>query len=73
MKYESEADIWLANNPISHPLKALVNQCTLPLIPENIRKPYGFLMFSGSRERVHWFSGVLRGYEMGTLAGNGLM
>ena len=22
--------------------------------PENIRKPYGFLMFSGGRERVHW-------------------
>ena len=21
---------------------------------ENIRKPYGFLMFSGGRERVHW-------------------
>ena len=22
--------------------------------PENIRKPYGFLMFSGGRERLHW-------------------
>ena len=22
--------------------------------PENIRKPYGFLMFSGGRERVNW-------------------
>ena len=22
--------------------------------PENIRKPYGFLMFSGGRERMHW-------------------
>ena len=22
--------------------------------PENIRKPYCFLMFSGGRERVHW-------------------
>ena len=22
--------------------------------PENIRKPYGFLMFSGGRESVHW-------------------
>ena len=21
---------------------------------KNIRKPYGFLMFSGGRERVHW-------------------
>ena len=24
------------------------------LPPENIRKPKGFLMFSGGRERVHW-------------------
>ena len=22
--------------------------------PENIRKSYGFLMFSGGRERMHW-------------------
>ena len=22
--------------------------------PENIRKPYGVLMFSGGRERIHW-------------------
>ena len=22
--------------------------------PENIRKPFGFLIFSGGRERVHW-------------------
>ena len=22
--------------------------------PENIRKPQGFLMFSGGRESVHW-------------------
>ena len=22
--------------------------------PENIRKPQGFVMFSGGRERVHW-------------------
>ena len=29
-------------------------QCILFLPSENIRKPYGFLMFSGSRERVHW-------------------
>ena len=27
---------------------------TLSVPPENIRKPYGFLMFSGGRERVHW-------------------
>ena len=24
------------------------------LPPENIRKPYSFLMFPGNRERVHW-------------------
>ena len=29
-------------------------QRTLFLPPENIRKPRGFLMFSGGRERVHW-------------------
>ena len=27
---------------------------TFSLPPENVRKPYGFLMFPGSRERVHW-------------------
>ena len=26
----------------------------LSLLPENIRKPDGFLMLSGGRERVHW-------------------
>ena len=31
-----------------------VTQCTLSAPFENIRKSYGFLMFSGSRERVHW-------------------
>ena len=30
------------------------NQDTLPLPPENIRRPYGFLLFSGVRERVYW-------------------
>ena len=29
-------------------------ECTLSLPPKNIRKPYGFLMFPGGRERVHW-------------------
>ena len=24
------------------------------LPPESIREPYGFLMFSGDREKVHW-------------------
>ena len=27
---------------------------TLSLIRQNIRKPNGFLMFSGGRERVYW-------------------
>ena len=35
------------NEPIS-------SQCTLSLSPENIRKPYGFLMFSEGKEKVHW-------------------
>ena len=30
------------------------SQCTLSLSPENIRKPEGFLIISGGRERVHW-------------------
>ena len=28
--------------------------CTLSLPPENIRKPKGFLIFSGGREKVLW-------------------
>ena len=31
----------------------ICSQCTLSLSPENIRKPYGFLMFSGGTEKVH--------------------
>ena len=34
--------------------KPICSQCTLSLPPENIRKPYGFLMFSGGTEKVHW-------------------
>ena len=29
-------------------------QYTPSLPPQNIRKPDGFLIFSGGRERVHW-------------------
>ena len=29
------------------------SQCTPSLLPENIRKPFGYLMFLGDRERVH--------------------
>ena len=29
------------------------SQCTVSLHPENIRKPYGFLKFSGGKETVH--------------------
>ena len=32
----------------------ICSQCTLSLTPENIRNPYGFLMFSGDRKMVHW-------------------
>ena len=32
----------------------ICSQHTLFLSIENIRKPSGFLMFSGGRERVHW-------------------
>ena len=38
---------------ISASLLHICFQCTLSLLSENIRKPYGFLMFSGDRERVH--------------------
>ena len=37
----------LANQPI-------LSQCTLSLPPKTIKKPYGFLMFPGGKERVHW-------------------
>ena len=30
------------------------SHCTLSLPPENIRKPYGFVVFSGGREIMHW-------------------
>ena len=33
---------------------AICSRCALALPPENIRKPYGFLIFSVVRERVHW-------------------
>ena len=33
---------------------AVCSQCTLSLTPISKRKPYGFLMFSGGRERAHW-------------------
>ena len=42
-----------ANSVISL-INPIFSQCTLFLPPENIRKPYGFLMFSGGRESVHW-------------------
>ena len=40
--------------PVLPPHGKSFAQYTLSLPPENIRKPYSFLMFSGSRERVHW-------------------
>ena len=35
-------------------LLTICSERILSLPPENIRKPYGFQMFSGARERVHW-------------------
>ena len=35
---------------IRYPIRS---QCTLSLSPQNIKKVYGFLMFSGGRERVY--------------------
>ena len=35
---------------IRYPIRS---QCTLSLSPQNIKKVYGFLMFSGGRKRVH--------------------
>ena len=42
-----------ANSVISL-INAIFSQCTRFLPPENIRRSYGFLMFSGSRKSVHW-------------------
>ena len=33
----------------------MCSQCTLSPAPENIGKPYGFLMFSGGREAVYFW------------------
>ena len=35
-------------------VKPIHSQCIFSLPPENIRKPYGVLMFSGGRKMVHW-------------------
>ena len=35
--------------------QVICSQCTLSPPLENIRKPHGFLMFSGGRERVHQY------------------
>ena len=35
-------------------ISAFVPSANFLYPPENIRKPYGFLMFSGGREKVHW-------------------
>ena len=32
----------------------ICSRCTLSLPLKNIRKPYGFLMFLGGRDSVHW-------------------
>ena len=38
------------------------SQYTISLPSENIRKPYGFLMFSEVREKVHWERLVQQNY-----------
>ena len=43
--------ITLCRRQCIYPIRS---QCTLSLPSENIRKPYGFLIFSGGRERVLW-------------------
>ena len=35
-------------------IELICSQCNLSLPPENISKPYSFLMFSGGRESVRW-------------------
>ena len=37
----------------SSTINPCVSQCPLSQLPENIRKPQGFLMFSGRRGRMH--------------------
>ena len=38
----------------SYMLNPFVTNAPFLCPPENIRKPYGFLTFSGGREMVHW-------------------
>ena len=52
--YHMESEFLPENNGIVKDSYLTRSQCTLSLPPENIRKPYGFLMFSESREKVHW-------------------
>ena len=48
----------------SQDIYPICSKFTLSLPPENIRKPYGFLMFAGATERVHWEQmGLLYLYE----------
>ena len=53
-KYSVDFEIWGALKKRNGAVGSICSQFTLSLAPENIRKPYRFLTFSGDRERVHW-------------------
>ena len=48
------SELYVAFASKSNRYKPIRSQSTLYLPPENIRKPYGFLMFSGVSKSVHW-------------------
>ena len=54
-KISTDISPFIPNAPeYFHRYQPIYSQCTLSLCPENIRKPYGVLLFSGVREKVHW-------------------
>ena len=52
----------IENELVNSLRKPICFQCTLSLPPENISKPYGFLMFSRGRERVQGAETLLTWY-----------
>ena len=49
-------DWFLIEISVMKELVPICSQCILYLLPENIGKPYDFLMFLVGRERVYWVS-----------------
>ena len=49
-------DWFLIEISVMKELVPICTQCILYLLPENIGKPYDFLMFLVGRERVYWVS-----------------